>query len=122
MLPLFDSLTVVVSRGPSAATDGGMQTKLAALANERVVRKRRRVCVAGIEASLFFRSPLQLAFELVQEAPVGAVGDQLVRARLDQTRFVQPQGIESYGVFGVILPPSLIRDTAQPLEGVIGDK
>ena len=35
-------------------------------------------------------SCLQLAFELVQEAPIGIVGDDLVGEGLDHARFVQP--------------------------------
>jgi hypothetical protein len=35
--------TEVISGGPSAASDGGARTRLAAPANETVVRNRRRV-------------------------------------------------------------------------------
>src|SRR6266851_4332632 len=78
MLRSFTSLTVVVSRGPSAAAAG--RTRPAAPAIERVVRKRRRVCVIGIGTlPLSGRSCPQLAFELVQKAPIRAVDDYLMR-------------------------------------------
>jgi hypothetical protein len=43
MLPLFDSRTVVVSRGPSAASDRAFGSKSAMPASDSVVRKRRPV-------------------------------------------------------------------------------
>src|SRR6266446_2705582 len=83
------SRTVVVSSAPSAACNGGAWSRPAAPANERVVKNRRRVWVIGIRVPPCQRLCLQLAFELVQEAPIGAVGDDLLRARLDEARFVQ---------------------------------
>ncbi len=40
-------------------------------------------------------SRLQLALELVEEAPVGAVGDELVRAGLDHADLVQAERVEA---------------------------
>src|ERR1700736_3020878 len=65
------------------------------------------------------RSRLQLAFELVQEAPIGAVRDDLLRARLDEAGFVQAQGIESDRVLGVVLPPFVVRQPAESLQRII---
>src|SRR6266478_6416619 len=69
--------------------------------------------------SLSERSRLHLAFELVQEAPIGALGDDLLRARLDEARFVQTQGIESDRVLGVVFPPFVVRQPAERLQRVI---
>jgi hypothetical protein len=41
--------TVVVSSGPSAAGAGGEPSKIVPPATDAVVRKRRRVCMIGIE-------------------------------------------------------------------------
>src|ERR1700730_1181124 len=118
MLPLFDSRTVVASSGPSAASDRGGRASPAAPASDMVVRNRRRVCIIVIGTSLL-RSRLQLAFELVQKAPVGAVGDDLLRARFDEAGFVQAQGVETDRVLGVVLPPFVVRQPAESLQRII---
>src|SRR5215469_12460888 len=69
-----------------------------------------------LEASL---SRLQLAFELVQKAPVGAVGNDLLRVRLDYAGFVQPKGIEPDRVFGVVLTPFVVGNLGQRLQRII---
>src|SRR5947209_7854063 len=92
---VFMRRTAVVSRASSAASDGGRRTRLAAPASERVVRKLRLVCIAGIVVlPLLYGSRLQLAFKLAQETPVGTVSDDLLRARLDHADFVQTKGVE----------------------------
>src|ERR1700730_5309327 len=101
MLPSFTSRTVVVSSGPSAANAGGMRTRRAAPANDRVVRSRRRVCVIGIGGPPFVRSRLQLALELVEATPIGFFGDDLLRIRIDQARFIQPQRAKPHRVVGI---------------------
>jgi hypothetical protein len=45
--------------------------------------------------SLVAASRLQFALDLVQEAPVCAIGDDLLRAALDHAQLVQPQRIEA---------------------------
>src|SRR5437879_2703348 len=98
------SRTAVVSRSPSAARTGGARARLAAAASESIVRKRRRVCMICIGIlPLPGHLRLQLAFELVQEAPVRALGDYLLWARLDEARLVQPQGIVPDRVLGIVL-------------------
>ncbi len=37
------------------------------------------------------RLSLQLFFQLIEEAPVGALGDELLRGRLDEPDFMQAQ-------------------------------
>src|SRR5215472_8953660 len=54
--------TVVVSSTPSAACDGGAWNRPAAPANERVVRKRRRVCISGIGSPAYAGSTLSLCY------------------------------------------------------------
>src|ERR1700746_173865 len=98
--PIFARRTAVVSSASSAASAGTGRSKAAAPANESVVRKLRRVCIIGIVVLPPSQgSRLQLAFELVQKAPIRAVGDDLVRARLDQARLVQPQRVKPHRVF-----------------------
>jgi hypothetical protein len=70
--------TVVSSRSSAACADG-MRARAAALARDSVVRKPRLVCVIVIGSSPVALS-LQLAFELVEEAPIGVVGNDLVGA------------------------------------------
>jgi hypothetical protein len=91
MLAVLARRTVVVSRDPSAAGVRGAPRRLAEPANDRVVRNRRRVCSIGIGClQLVWRSRLQLAFDLVQKAPVRAIGNDLLRGALDRAEIVQP--------------------------------
>src|SRR6266446_3278394 len=66
-----------------------------------------------------WRSRLQLAFELVQEVPIRAVGDDLLRARLDHSGFMQAQRVEADRVLGVVLAPIIVWNVFQRLESVI---
>src|SRR5690242_16426663 len=92
----FKRRTEVVSKPASAASTRGGSTRLAAPANENVVRNRRRVCVACIgNLPVLLRSRLQLEFELVQETPVRSLGDDLLRARLGHAGFAQAQRVEA---------------------------
>src|SRR5262252_4278747 len=96
MLRSFGSWTVVVSSGPSvASTRRGRARKLAAPASKAVVRKWRRVCIVGIgKPPPIHYSRLQLAFELVQEPPISALGDDLLRGRLDEPGVAHAQRVE----------------------------
>src|SRR6516225_3256568 len=95
---VFKSRTVAVSSGLSAASDCRARRKAAAApATDIVARKLRRVCVIVCLPHL----RLQLAFELVQETPIGIFGDDLLRARLDHADFVQAKGVKADRVFGV---------------------
>src|SRR5271168_4771077 len=49
-------------------------------------------------SSLPQRLRLQLAFDLVQEAPVRAIGDDLFRAAFDHAQLVQPKRIKAHRV------------------------
>src|SRR5690349_23738881 len=67
MRELLNKRTEVVSRGPSAANTRGAWNRPAAPAPDRVVRKRRRVCLIGIGVLPFLRSRFQLAPERSEE-------------------------------------------------------
>ena len=91
---------------PSRPEFVGVWRSPAAPASERVVRKRRRVCIIAIGSLRSVScSRLQLALEFVEEAPIGVFGEDLVRVRFDQTRFVKAQGIKPDRVLGVVVPP-----------------
>jgi hypothetical protein len=115
MLRSFTSLTVVVSSGASVANAGGARMRPAAPASERVARKRRRVCIVGIGNLPFFRSRLQLEFELVEErqsvfSAMIFFGFDLIKpdsySRSEQNRTVSSA---SYS--------RVVRDLAQRLQG-----
>ena len=64
-------------------------------------------------------SCLQFPFQFVEEAPVGALGDDLLWARLDEARLVHAQGVEADRVRSVIISPSVVRDLVKRLERVV---
>src|SRR6516165_1662347 len=119
MLGIFGSLTEAVSSAPSAATVPGERTRLAAPAADNPTRKWRRVGANDIGNLPFSWLRLQLAFELVQKAPVRAVGDDLLRARLDHADFVQTERIEPYRVLGIVFAPFVVGQLAEPLQSVV---
>src|SRR5215472_10192382 len=94
------SRTDVVSGGPSAAR-AGVRNIAAVPMLESAARKRRLVWISAI-ASLPPFSCLQLALNLVQEAPIRSVGDDLLRARFDEPHFVQAKRVISEGILGAI--------------------
>jgi hypothetical protein len=50
-------------------------------------------------------SPLQLAFELIQEAPVRAVGNDLAGRQLNHAGFAQAERVEPDRIFRIVLAP-----------------
>src|SRR5947208_2776015 len=119
MLEIFGRRTEVVSRAPSAASARGARMRPAAPANESVVRKRRRVWVIGIGILLSLKLRLQLAFDLVQKAPVGAVSDDLLRTAFDHAELVHPQRVKANRVFGVVFPPGAVGVLGQCLQRIV---
>src|SRR6516164_6248122 len=105
--------TVMVSGGCSAASGRAARKTQAAPANESVVRNRRRVWIIGIRR--YIPSRLQLAFELVEEPEVGALGEDLLRARFDEAEIVQPQCVKPHAVLGAVVPPAAIGVLVQGL-------
>ena len=65
------------------------------------------------------RSSLQLAFELVQKTPVRVLGDDLLRARLDEPQFAEPQGLEADRILVIVLSPFVVRELAQCLQRIV---
>src|SRR5712691_10354032 len=101
MPAIFANRTVVVSGGPSCADELRAPIRPAALADESVERNWRRVRVVRMMAhlpSLKRASPLQLTLELVEDPPVGALGDDLLWARLHDAGFVQAERVKADGV------------------------
>src|SRR6478672_3613963 len=126
MLLEMGNRTVVVSGGASWANDWDKPSTPAAPADETVVRNRRRLCVMCMTTSLEFSaraiaptSSLELALELVEEAPVGRLRNELVRRRLNHAGFAQAQRVEAKRVFRIVITPPAIRDLLQRLQRVI---
>src|ERR1700741_5603281 len=81
-----------------------------------VFRRPRRWIIGSPPPST---SRLQLAFELVEKPPIGAFGNDLLRARLDEARLAHAQRVEAHRVRSVIVSPSVVRDLVQRLEDVV---
>src|SRR5262249_20317242 len=62
---------------------------------------------------------LQLPRELVEEAPVGALLDDLVWRQLDHPDLLETKRVEADGVLGVILAPLAVRELLHQLQGEI---
>src|SRR5215831_18188113 len=114
-LAIFPRRIVVVSSGASWADELAGPRRPATPAEDSVARKRRRSCISGMTGLLQSAlrqclhngrgdrqppicSSLELALELIEGAKVGCLPDELVRARLDHARLVQPQAVEADGV------------------------
>src|SRR5215813_2918225 len=117
----FPSRRRVVSGGGSASAGSSRApTKPAApetvrtLMNSRRLQRSRTQPVMG--RSLL---PLQLLLELVDEAPVRALSEDLLWARLHHFRFVEPQRVEAHGIRGLVLGPSAERHVAHRLQSIV---
>src|SRR6516162_4246560 len=120
MLRSLVSRTLVVSSASAAVSNCGAPVMPAAPAAESAFSNRRRVNVTGIRnLSRFMCSNLQLVFEFVEKMPVGAVGNDLLRAGLDEASFVQAQSIISDSILGIVFEPCAVENTAQRIEVVI---
>jgi len=62
---------------------------------------------------------LQLALELVEEAPVGRLRNELVWRRLDHAGVAQPQRVEANRVLGIILAPFVVGDFFERLQRIV---
>src|SRR5690606_37085029 len=116
--------TVVVSSGPSSASEPRAPMVPTAAAADRHARKSRRFCWSGIKSLLGViwlheKSRLQFTLELVEEAPVGTVRQDLVGTRGDHAGLVEAQCIEPERVRRVVLAPAVVRDLAQGLERIV---
>jgi hypothetical protein len=61
-------------------------------------------------------SRLQLAFELVEKAPMGVFGDGLLRGRFEEAHVAQAQRVKADRVLWIVFPPSVVRDLTQRLQ------
>src|SRR6266536_6448792 len=61
---------------------------------------------------------LQLLLQLVEGAPVAASGEDLLRARLDHPRLMEPERVEAHRIGWVVLPPPSVGDLLQGLQRI----
>src|SRR5215831_11885307 len=61
----------------------------------------------------------QLAFQFVEEAPIGVLGDDLLRRRLDQADFMEAQRIEAERFLGIVFPPSIVGNIVERLQRAV---
>src|SRR5215831_5691057 len=61
---------------------------------------------------------LQLAFQLVEEAPVGVFGQDLLRTRFNHPCLAQTQRIEPDRIRGIIFAPLVVRILLQRLKRI----
>src|SRR5437764_15384737 len=102
MTGILASRTVFVSSAGSAARRRGAVKAVVAPAKAKVV-SNERLSIAIIASPARPGSRLQLAFQLIEEAPVGAVGEDLFRTGFDQTGLVQSQRVEAQRVLGIVI-------------------
>src|SRR5262245_47200320 len=69
--------------------------------------------------ALLLSLPLQLSLQLVEEAPVGTLSEDLLRGGLDEARLAKPERIEAHRVVGIVLFPLPIRHFLQGLDSVL---
>src|SRR6516165_2294617 len=79
------------------------------------MRSETAVVCTSSEAS----SRLQLALELVQEAPVCAVADDLLRGRFDKARLVEAKSIKPDRILGIVLPPFVVAVFPERLQRIV---
>src|SRR5262249_927899 len=87
-----------LQRGPALAGAGSSQLHAFCEVREMVGTRSASTCSTAPPLAL------HLLLKLVEEAPVGALGDDLLRGTLDQANLVQAQGIKAHRVFWVIFP------------------
>src|SRR5690349_14973334 len=57
-------------------------------------------------------SCLQLALQFVEKAPIGVLGDDILRNRFDPADFMQAQRIVTDRVLGIVFPPFVVGNIA----------
>src|SRR5512145_1702252 len=106
--PILDSRCWFVA---GCAMAGGAATTTVSASRAAVMNRFTAVSRRGARTDVRARAPslaFQLLFELVQKAPVGALGDDLLRRRLDHADLVEPERVEADGVLGIIVAPAVI--------------
>ena len=62
---------------------------------------------------------LQLAFELVEEAPIRAIGENPLWVSLDEAELMEPQRVKPHAVLGAIVPPAAVGVLVQGLQRIL---
>src|SRR5438552_3189496 len=62
---------------------------------------------------------LELSLQLVEEAPVRALGDNLLRARLDHPRLVEAEGVEAHRVLRIVDAPLVVGNILHGRERIV---
>src|SRR5262245_4447191 len=63
--------------------------------------------------------PLHLLLEFLEETPIRALGNDLLRTALDHSHLVEAQGVEADGVFRVVLTPASIGNLPKGLRCIV---
>src|SRR6516162_1220249 len=71
------------------------------------------------DAMLDSSSTFQLAFKLVEETPIRAIGQNFVGGRSDEAGLPQSQRIETDRVIGIVFSPACERDFLERLQRVV---
>src|SRR5262245_37739609 len=77
------------------------------------------MALADPSRSLATALPLQLLRQFVEETPVGALGQELVRGILEHPDLVEAQGVEAQGVLRAIFTPSTVGELLYDLKGMV---
>src|SRR5271169_960573 len=64
-------------------------------------------------------SRLQLALQLIEQAKIGAVGDDALRVVLDHTELMHAQCIKPDRVLGIVVAPKIVGDFGDGLQRVV---
>src|SRR5437763_3774862 len=118
MLLVLMSLSLFVSGGASWPNEFGIPINAVALADDKAVRNCRLFFIC-IVTHLSGPSCLQLAFKLIQKAPVRSFGNDLAGCGLDHASFAQPQRVETQSILGIVLAPFVVWDLVERLQCVV---
>src|SRR5262249_402560 len=117
-LPLFPSAPLhplpALSRRPPPSRGSKPSSRLP---HDRGGRSRQRA--GGGKGPSAGASRLHLAFELIEESPIGVLGDDPLRRRLDQTDFTQAQGVEADRVLRIVFAPTIVGNILERLQRVV---
>src|SRR5271157_414885 len=79
--------------------------------------------MAGVRGTFSFirtsLSRLQLALQLIEQAKIGAVGDDALRVVLDHTELMHAQCIKPDRVLGIVVAPKIVGDFGDGLQRVV---
>src|SRR5215831_15504136 len=64
---------------------------------------------------------LQLLLQLIEEAPVSTLSNDLLGTNFNHSSLMQAQGVEAHGIFWIILAPPVVGNVLHRLEGIVID-